>query len=332
MQVALARQKMESQRKKRILNNPKYIISIDKEGLDEQVKFKRDKFEKEERLEKLYEDMLISTENKLMELQASKEELNRLKTVEYKGYKNEKPKITEKQSELGVSAGQISDDPKFIETQKRKKKELSKWLDNVSNERRLLDTQFKDWINQKEFEALENDKRACGLETDKKLQKKKVSNDTATFNFTLASDTRAKILKQRQESISEKLDEINYLVNSPWLNEKKSASLNPRSHGMQQDNFKGVDTASKLNNANALKLQVQEKCREQEMEKTASNLYDLKCQADLQAKDNLINQVQRQKFREIRNIQNFNLQQKPLVQKPFEESNFFDRSFGKSSR
>eukprot|EP00835_Amoeboradix_gromovi_P002843 NODE_170_length_16226_cov_0.451169.p6 type:complete len:337 gc:universal NODE_170_length_16226_cov_0.451169:4465-5475(+) len=330
-QHVLKLQKLEFERKQRILGNPKYLISIDKEGLDSQMKFKREKFEQEENLEKQYNLLLLETENKLAELQKSQSQASRERTMEFKKYRPNKAVAQLKPESIGVSSCQISDDPHSLETERRKKNEISKWLNEVSLERKKLDLLHANWSSLKDSESIQNDKFLCQQQDTVNANKRIVSSNVASYNFILASTINAKKMRQRQKSLADTLNEINYLVNSSLLNECKSVAMATNGKAMQQDNFKGYDDQSKLKVVHDLKQQIHDKKQMREICKVDQLLADEQSLCDSTKHQDIIKQVQRIKYRERRDIQQHNQSIKPTSSFAV-ESDFFDRSFGKSSR
>eukprot|EP00834_Sanchytrium_tribonematis_P001197 NODE_27_length_39007_cov_1.590650.p12 type:complete len:361 gc:universal NODE_27_length_39007_cov_1.590650:10196-11278(+) len=329
----------EEERKRRILENPKYFISIEKAALDFQVEQKEASRKLQLEKENLMDLALIESERKvaqLSQLQASNKKAREMIKLNLKSLRNfESCEINPEC--CGVSSAQnfskINYEEKGILAKRRF--ELKNWLDILSKEKLEAETKYQSLVisqnkkNEEEFKI----SNSLHLQTEKQkiLESKAIQN----FNLHLAENRKKNILKEKQISIEAKLNEISTASKSDFLNEKKS-SIEYDIANTKFIDFKGLSKDANLRVSGILKKQINEhsvdriNCRAMEL-KEAWQL-----ESENHTYKNLIRQSKDGKVDNLVKIKKnnqFSSQNRTRIEKVSKNvDNFFEKSFMKSSR
>jgi len=294
------RRNMEEQRKSRIFNAKTRLIGIDDQGLEQQVKDRKQMEEFERRREEAFANDAIRND-KIAELLQQRQEhdsrqlnsaLNEFRSLhqqpaarrEWDLYdpdylKKDKPaRVSDDDPRCGISSMQKFDGEDLNNKARNKfqGEQLREWSEQQKREKEQADLNQKKADRLYELKMKELDQRACELAKAEDDCRNAINEATCDYNKALAKETDTKRALQKQQELDDNMTELANQVYGDFLTENPAVAqsafgphrvIPDRWKGMSPEQIADIKRQQELQRKEKQRLLDEEKRRDEEWEK-----------------------------------------------------------------
>jgi len=263
-QAIQRRRKMEEERRKRFFNSKVRTMGIDVQKIEEQIKKRHEMREIELLREKAFDDSLIQMGQVREMMEQKKKEINQMQCQDLNDYRKNQQKFEfrrefdlndpkrlykDKPARIGeddprksVSGAQFFGGEDLTEKDriKRQKEQMRVWaLQQMAEKAERRRKEIEDNKNFEDFRL------RCSAECRKLQEEEKRIRDlqlseTVEYNKKLAELKKFKEYNEKIENERQNMRQIEYQINSSKYVLKEENKINPYTHRLRMDSYKGM--------------------------------------------------------------------------------------------